>query len=1439
MKQRLLLTLLVLFASVGMVKADANTIVMSIPASAGDVVVTYSGGTEPTLSEGFIEGENYTVSGSAITIKSAGTPLTPTITLNPATKGLTFKGNITSISIDHAPLASLTFSSARVNGLTVTSSSLKTLKCSELGLTSLTLTGATALEELNASDNKLIALAGTIPTSLKKLDISKNAFATFDPSSLVNLTDLNVSNNALSSINVAAAKLTKLVRLNLSGNKIKNFAAGESPDTKCSVIWGVQTISATGDSKSKPANVGINVKALIKDALGLTAEPASYSSVKWMIKDGDVYVADPNTAHLQTPTYPNEYRFYNNSTKVFVDGTYQCTVTVDGRTYNIEGIEVKPAEFTLSWTTPANASALAVTKGGSGVTNGDVNNVKQGDVLLFQTTMDEGYDKVVYTIEGLKPANGLVAPYAYNPFRCTVEGKYKDVANSEVPKISAVVSGAKHTVKYEASDVSKGGTFTVEKQSKDGSKVALNSGDDIATGDKLIVTILPNASYTGTLYINNTQKTIEGGSNVYSYTVENSDKDFNIAVTFTKDQVKIEGIVDGQAVSGVGYIAQNQLIVDGNKVVKNEEVLITKNADHQVEFTIDQRATADNYRVLDVVTINGGDFKSVTSKASSDPTGITYTVSFTTKSDDVIVSIKTKTVKPVTIKLVKNAATGDAGNDKQEQIYSGKSLPLLFTTEPAGLESQVEVTYAIKDGGALGTTAPIGVGDYTATLTFKETSNYVLADPKAADLTNFPYSIAKAPLSIHTLPKVTVTKAGEYEISGGKVMFGNMEIAGTFKVRNAEDNADITAPESPANKLVSHNVKVLFTPKSTADQANYTAPTATVIAEVADSKVDKVKVSIYSSLPTGVKLEFYNGNKLVNPSTESFIAGTVLTGVVTYPVGASNIKLVATSLNTGTTVDYVSETSVAGRGEYTITLGTMNTQFNVTADAAKTYKVELKKQTVEYNGEPQEFNTSKDFQMFDKDGENSDLIAIITYKDKSGNQVPLPINAGEYTVCVKIEADGTKGYAEYTKEFAGAFVIEKTRAIVYTWPTASPIAKGMPLSQSALSEGAANIPGTFDWENGKTVPPIEGGKYKAVFTPNDEYIMNYEKVITPTGTDPDGDGEVDKRIEVKVSNLQIVTFAPKNGTVTVVNQDGTSLVSGSAVSKGNVLTITATPDEGFELGSLTVNDKAYSGKYTVGETSLSIVATFKLKESFDPNTQFTVTLPEADAVRGVIINKPGVNAVTKGGSFAFTLSMLASDSANVVVTVDGAALTPVDGTYTIAKVDGNKTVSVALANPTKIKVTVEKETKNANNSLMGKVEITGLAADSTCYYGDEVTIVAFPESGVNFDGWSGAITSTGKLATFTVTQAMTIKPKFSGIPTGNEKIETPTFKILGGEGYIFITCDSPAKVIIIHMDGRSKVENVNGETRIPMPAGIYGVVLQQGSKTLKKTVSVR
>lgn len=209
----------------------------------------------------------------------------------------------------------------------------------------------------------------------------------------------------------------------------------------------------------------------------------------------------------------------------------------------------------------------------------------------------------------------------------------------------------------------------------------------------------------------------------------------------------------------------------------------------------------------------------------------------------------------------------------------------------------------------------------------------------------------------------------------------------------------------------------------------------------------------------------------------------------------------------------------------------------------------------------------------------------------------------------------------------------------------------------------------------------------------------------------------------------------------------------------------------------------------------------------------------------------------RGSSFAFTLSSLVADSANIVVKVDNEVITPVDGTFTIAKVDGNKVVSVALANPTKVKVVVEKETRNANKNLLGKVEIEGLAADSTCYYGDEVTIVAFPESGVTFGGWSGSITGKEKLATFIVKEAMKIAPKFSGVPTGIKEIQG--INIYGADGYIFISCNGAAKATIVSMDGRARTIEVSGETRIQESAGLYGVVLVQGSQVIKKKVIVR
>ncbi len=73
-------------------------------------------------------------------------------------------------------------------------------------------------------------------------------------------------------------------------------------------------------------------------------------------------------------------------------------------------------------------------------------------------------------------------------------------------------------------------------------------------------------------------------------------------------------------------------------------------------------------------------------------------------------------------------------------------------------------------------------------------------------------------------------------------------------------------------------------------------------------------------------------------------------------------------------------------------------------------------------------------------------------------------------------------------------------------------------------------------------------------------------------------------------NTYIVTFAqPTNGTL-VVKAGDVELTSGTAVSHGTVLTITATPTEGYSVESLKVNGVEHSGSYTVtAETTIEVV----------------------------------------------------------------------------------------------------------------------------------------------------------------------------------------------------------------------------------------------------------
>ena len=106
-----------------------------------------------------------------------------------------------------------------------------------------------------------------------------------------------------------------------------------------------------------------------------------------------------------------------------------------------------------------------------------------------------------------------------------------------------------------------------------------------------------------------------------------------------------------------------------------------------------------------------------------------------------------------------------------------------------------------------------------------------------------------------------------------------------------------------------------------------------------------------------------------------------------------------------------------------------------------------------------------------------------------------------------------------------------------------------------------------------------------------------------------GDITVSLDFGTEVPNMYTVTFAaPENGTLEVLNGE-TVINSGDQVEENTVLTITATPAEGYQLATLTANDAAIEGNTLTVTEDVTIAATFaeagQSYEIFDPTIRMS------------------------------------------------------------------------------------------------------------------------------------------------------------------------------------------------------------------------------------------
>ena len=117
-------------------------------------------------------------------------------------------------------------------------------------------------------------------------------------------------------------------------------------------------------------------------------------------------------------------------------------------------------------------------------------------------------------------------------------------------------------------------------------------------------------------------------------------------------------------------------------------------------------------------------------------------------------------------------------------------------------------------------------------------------------------------------------------------------------------------------------------------------------------------------------------------------------------------------------------------------------------------------------------------------------------------------------------------------------------------------------------------------------------------------------------------------------------------------------------------------------------------------------------------------------------------------------------------------------------------------------------------------------------------MVAFPESGVKFAGWTGDVTGLTQIKEVVLTKDLTVKATFTGTPTGIEDIMAAS--IATGKGCVWVRGIANADVTIVSIAGRVQAqERISGDTRIDVPAGIYVVVLESGSDVKRVKVIVK
>ena len=1468
MKQRLLLSLLMLMVSVGLVRAEIS---ITVPAG-GTLKIEIPDGSAESGKRAvvFVDGENkQTFWPDVKSYEIAAKEADQTVTIQGVFKTLTLTGKATTLTIDKAELETLTASDLGLTSLKFTNTAgLKKLDIS--GNKELTeMDGAlNVIEEINASNCGFTTWLTTYNvTTLKKLDLSNNALSsTLNFTSFSALEELNVANNELQNDELTVPSTLK--KLNVGGNSLR-YVGGVTKEMD--VTFGTQTYTAPS-TFTADANKGLNFTSSTP-SLNIAFDEPSAQDVDWT-----------NVTAVWTPAHGQKrsdeaaastYYFYD-SKGVYQQGTYNVTLTYGDAKIVVNDIKITPAKFNLDIVDPTN---IKVTNQ-SGTELKDNAQVTQGDIILValsETAKKNGLDLDSFVATALTEQTDK-SDKDHKAFR--VEGRWDASQDKDIhPSIEAKLKDAMVDVTFNKNVDGTNNSIVAVAQKGD-QTVTLTPGatTKVPYGSKVKVTFKAEPGYTTSLSIDGTPvnsseiKQVSASTNEYEYISEELTKtDLAITANITKSNtVAITLKLEGEAtnISDKVFAPSSVITIDGkefratNGKTNNIGVKgFTVDKEVQLHFALTRNAVfggdvwKDNPITIESITYGSQkvdwQMKEVsnslgTGNEANQPAR-EYTATFKVQEVDQTLVIRTK--KNVVVDIIPTPDNASAGSKEQKHAYDGKEHPFAYKTNPAEYAKEVKVEYTSADGVKLNTGAPTEAGTYQVKYWMDATESH----QRVLSNSEWKVVIEKAQPTVATKPKVEVNADGEYVITGGVAKGINGEtLYGKWEVLDSNGN-----PVQKASKTDAHTVEVRFTvlvESSKAVDSNY--KTATV--STSTGTVDECAVK-YENIPDGITVTIYNGDLKLGQNDKVPEGAKVKVEVYVpdnYDITKVELKQNGNHVNWTTQPDGNSRTIIYENIK--ITEGTV---FSVNGTSAFDINKEFvitpnEDMTVMYTGTEPEFS---DFIVLKADNNKVDIDKLTgvqyAYTQVSGSTeyaVTIPKNAGTYKVYVTIPYQGNQStYKEYKaleNAYVGTLEITKVKTKITVLPRPTLIPKGQDLSQSNLIGGTAKalnekgkeidmtVAGTFDWYEYTGVPE-DGEPYKVVFWP--EESDNYDYAIAD--------------VYVTVSDKNLITIKDPGaqvGSIIVTNaKTGERFYGEEEIIEGTILRFQVTPASNFRFEQLLVNGSSWNPNevYTVGNESVAISAVFSLIEPevpdpepsdpiIDEDSQYIVTVKKASTNnRGFILNKEGENGVYYEKAFEFTVNALDADLDKLVVT---GATKVSKGKYRIESVTDNATVTVSLPNPTPIDVKVVTESKNAKGYLMGKVKAESYPLDGKCYYGDELVVVAYPESGVSFSYWKDNALNKDQMREIVVTKAMTIEAVFSGVPTGIEDIESAS--IYAGDGYIQVKNVANADLTIVSISGRIQArQSIEGDTQIRVPVGVYVVVLESGEDVKRVKVIVR